>query len=146
LVIFFPFWYFAPRKIWQPCPTAEVSATEASQRGSLRINVRVKIDLISTFYSRDVVRFFPVAILTDSDCRVARFFLAQRTKTGKNIPKKDQKHIQYTNCSNVPNGHKVYQNFLLQGLIKIGIFGLKIYHLATLNRKSRKCYNAIALD
>jgi hypothetical protein len=36
---------------------------------------------------------------------------------------------------NIPNGHKIYQRLPLQDspkLIQIGIFGLKICHLATL--------------
>jgi hypothetical protein len=36
---------------------------------------------------------------------------------------------------NIPNGHKIYQHFPFQGLPKftqIFIFGLQIYHLATL--------------
>jgi hypothetical protein len=35
----------------------------------------------------------------------------------------------------VPNGHKIYLNFPFQGppkFTKIGIFGMKIYHLASL--------------
>jgi hypothetical protein len=35
-----------------------------------------------------------------------------------------------------PNGHKIYKNFPFYGLptfIQMGIFGLKIYHLATLS-------------
>jgi hypothetical protein len=39
---------------------------------------------------------------------------------------------------NIPNGHKIYQHLTLQALselTKIGIFGFKIYHLATLVRR-----------
>jgi hypothetical protein len=41
----------------------------------------------------------------------------------------------------IPNGHKIYQPFTFQGpkkITQIGIFGLKIYNLATLfsSRKS----------
>jgi hypothetical protein len=51
---------------------------------------------------------------------------------GPKIPKL----AKYTKLTHtIPNGHKIYQQRLLQGAQKftqIGIFGLKIYHLATL--------------
>jgi hypothetical protein len=74
--------------------------------------------------------------------RVARFFLLQHTKTGGNIPD-DQKYtiqvyqmaINYIKCpENLPNSHKIYQHCSLQDppkFTQIGIFGLRIYHLAT---------------
>jgi hypothetical protein len=73
--------------------------------------------------------------------RVARFFLVQNTKTGKNIPN-DHKiyHMDITYLQwpqNRPNGHKIYQDFPLQGppkFTQIGIFGSKTNHLATLIR------------
>jgi hypothetical protein len=40
-------------------------------------------------------------------------------------------------AQNIANGHKIYQKFPFQGPLKftqIGIFGLKINHLATLQR------------
>jgi hypothetical protein len=40
--------------------------------------------------------------------------------------------------SNIPNGHKIYQKFVIEGPPKctqIGIFGLKINHLATLHSR-----------
>jgi hypothetical protein len=52
--------------------------------------------------------------------RVARFFLTQNTKTGKNIPNtKTGKNIPNTKTGkNIPNhhnitmnGHKIYQNY-----------------------------------
>jgi hypothetical protein len=74
--------------------------------------------------------------------RVARFFLGATYQNGKNVPKWPQ---------NIPNGHKFFQiavKYLQQMAIKFtniflyyidspkftltGIFGLKIYHLATL--------------
>jgi hypothetical protein len=42
------------------------------------------------------------------------------------------------------NGHKIYQLFPMYGPPKyteIGIFGLKIYHLANLNSEDRKLAN-----
>jgi hypothetical protein len=50
--------------------------------------------------------------------RVARFFLAQHTKTKKNLPN-DHKISQIANTytkwtENLPNGHKIYQHLLLQ--------------------------------
>jgi hypothetical protein len=57
----------------------------------------------------------------------------------KNIPndhKLFQMAINYTKWpQNIPDGHKIYQHFPWQGPLKlsqIGIFGLKINHLATL--------------
>jgi hypothetical protein len=58
--------------------------------------------------------------------RVARFFLAHGNKPGKDVPTKS--------TQNVRNGHKIYQHFPIKGPPKftpIGIFGLKINHLAT---------------
>jgi hypothetical protein len=56
--------------------------------------------------------------------RTARFFLAQHTKTGKNIPnyhKLYQMAIKYTTYQHLPL--QDHQKFA-----QIGIFGLKIYH------------------
>jgi hypothetical protein len=71
--------------------------------------------------------------------RVARFYSVQHTKEGKNI---------YQITAKIPNAHKIYHDgrkyskwqkyitaFSLQGPrihTKIGIFGLKRSHLATL--------------
>jgi hypothetical protein len=71
--------------------------------------------------------------------RVARFSWAQHTKTGKMY----QMTTKFTKSpSNLPIGRKIYQIAVkytnifhyntLQNLPKSGIFGLKIYHLATL--------------
>jgi hypothetical protein len=52
--------------------------------------------------------------------------LAQHTKPGQ---------IYQNGSKKRPNGHKIYQHLPLQDTPKfthIGIFGLKIYHLATL--------------
>jgi hypothetical protein len=58
---------------------------------------------------------------------------------GKKYTKVTTKYIQRplntTNDFKIPNGHKIYQNILLQGLKKYTknkILGLKIYHLATI--------------
>jgi hypothetical protein len=71
--------------------------------------------------------------------KVARFFLVQHTKTGKIVPNDHKLYEMVTKQTkwryDRPNGHKIYQHFSLQDLPKfaqIGIFGLKIYHLATL--------------
>jgi hypothetical protein len=65
-----------------------------------------------------------------SKTRVARFFLAQHTKTGKMY----QMTIKYTKWPhNTPNGHKMYQQMPLQEppkFTQIEIFGLKINRLA----------------
>jgi hypothetical protein len=88
------------------------------------------------------------------DTRVARFFLKQHTKTGKiyqiTIAYVYQMATKYTKWpQNIPNGHKIYQMatkytkwpynittyFIARPSKKftqIGIFGLKICHLATL--------------
>jgi hypothetical protein len=63
---------------------------------------------------------------------VARFFLVQHTKTGKMY----QIAIKYTKWrENWPNGYTIYHHLPLQDppkFTQVGIFGLKIYHLATL--------------
>jgi hypothetical protein len=73
-------------------------------------------------------------IFEQASGRVARFFLVQHTKTGKIC----QITIKYTKRPlHIPNGHKIYQHLPLKDpskFIKICIFGLKIYHLATLPR------------
>jgi hypothetical protein len=64
--------------------------------------------------------------------RVARVFVVQYTKTDKIY----QSAINFTKWpENSPNGHKVYQRLPSQDhpkFTQIGIFGLKINHLATL--------------
>jgi hypothetical protein len=71
--------------------------------------------------------------------RVARFFLVNDTKGGKNVP--NELRIYYMVIAhpklpkNIPNVHKIYQHFPIEGpqkFIHIGIFCLKISHLATL--------------
>jgi hypothetical protein len=67
--------------------------------------------------------------------RVARFFLVHYTRTGKSIPN-DQKAMIYTNWpENIPNGQKytnIFHSNALQNIPNLGFFGMKIYHLATL--------------
>jgi hypothetical protein len=49
----------------------------------------------------------------------------------------------------VPNVHKLYQNFPFQGLpkcTKIGIFGLKIFYLATLAISRFNFYLRVSLE
>jgi hypothetical protein len=66
--------------------------------------------------------------------------LVQHTKRGKNVPKRGeiyQMSIKYAKWpENWPNGsHKIYQHLPSQDppkFTQIGIFGLKINHLATL--------------
>jgi hypothetical protein len=58
------------------------------------------------------------------------FFLLQQTNTG-NLPN----YHKINQITNFPKSLKINQNFPLQGLpkmLKIGSFGTKIYHLATL--------------
>jgi hypothetical protein len=71
--------------------------------------------------------------------RVARFLLYQHlekyTRLPQNIP---FGHKIYQMAIKIPrpNVHKIYQNLILQDppkLTQIAIFGLKIYHLATLS-------------
>jgi hypothetical protein len=60
------------------------------------------------------------------------FSWSKHTKMGKNIP---NYHTLYQTSIKYTNGHKIYQHFLFQGppkFTQIGIFGLKINHLATL--------------
>jgi hypothetical protein len=75
--------------------------------------------------------------------RVARFFLVHTwsyqnglkcTKWAQNVP---NGHINIPNVRkiHIPNGHKIYQHFPIEGppkFTQIGILGLKINHLATL--------------
>jgi hypothetical protein len=73
--------------------------------------------------------------------RVARFFLVQHTKTGKNL-QNDQKIYQmainfFQWPNNRPNLHKIYPHFQLEyppKFTQIGIFGLKTNHLASLKQ------------
>jgi hypothetical protein len=44
--------------------------------------------------------------------RVARFFLAQHAKTGKNIPKRLH-NIQNYHRISIPNAHKIYQKAIM---------------------------------
>jgi hypothetical protein len=71
--------------------------------------------------------------------RVARLFLVHHFKTGKNqrnyyqIYQRAVKYFKWP--YNRPNVHKIYNHLPLQDPPKFtqtGIFGLKIYHLATL--------------
>jgi hypothetical protein len=53
-------------------------------------------------------------------------------KTPQNIP---NGHEIHKNDVSIPNGHEILQHFSFQGTPKftqLGIFGMKIYHLATL--------------
>jgi hypothetical protein len=68
-------------------------------------------------------------------------------KNGQNVPKWPQKYqiaVKYTKIAmKIPNetGHEAHQIFPFQGLPKLVIFGLKIYHLATL--ELRRTYIAL---
>jgi hypothetical protein len=69
--------------------------------------------------------------------RVARFFLVQYSKTGKNIPndhKINPKAIKYTKwLSNIPNGKKytnIFHSKALRNTPNLGFLGFKIFHLA----------------
>jgi hypothetical protein len=62
---------------------------------------------------------------------------------GPNIPKREKINKRTTNSTkrlkNIPNGRKINQHFPFNGPPKhtqIGIFGLKINHLATLNQSA----------
>jgi hypothetical protein len=76
--------------------------------------------------------------------RVARFFLVHDTKSGTNVPNEHKMYqmvIKYTKYPyvNIPNGHKIFQLFPIWGprkFTQIGILGLKINHLATLDQNS----------
>jgi hypothetical protein len=66
----------------------------------------------------------------DQGCQIFLREIYQMTikniKLPQNIPNGRKVHK--------PNGHKIYQHLLLQGhpkFTQIGIFGMKIYHLAT---------------
>jgi hypothetical protein len=77
--------------------------------------------------------------------RIARFSLVQHTKMGKiyqNVHKIYQMDAKYTKWPhNIPNGHELDQHSPLQDpriSTQIGIFGLNIYHLATLPQSTVK--------
>jgi hypothetical protein len=60
---------------------------------------------------------------------------------GINVPNENEIYlmvIKYSQCpKNIPDAHEIYQHFTFQGppkVTQIGIFVLKINHLATLNR------------
>jgi hypothetical protein len=81
----------------------------------------------------------PASRANQSKFRVARFFVVQHTKSGKNIPKGHKIYLMVTKYTewtlNRPNKHKIYKHCPLQDLQKFtqtGIFVLKMYHLATL--------------
>jgi hypothetical protein len=83
-------------------------------------------------------KFNRLGIPTAEINRVARFFLVKHTKTGY-IYKMTPNLTKWLN--NIPNDHKIYQHFLLQGAPKYIYphwdFWYEIYHLATqeINRK-----------
>jgi hypothetical protein len=70
--------------------------------------------------------------------RFARFFLVRTYQNEKNIPINHTLpncHKIYQTVLNISKGHKIYQHFPFQGppnCTQIGIFGMKINHLATL--------------
>jgi hypothetical protein len=64
--------------------------------------------------------------------RLARYFLVHHTKTRKNIP---NEHKINQIAVNISNGHEIYQQCPFQDPPKstqTGIFGIQIFHLATL--------------
>jgi hypothetical protein len=72
---------------------------------------------------------------------VARFFMTRTSQNGEKYTKLSQHYQMVINYNkwpnNIPNGHKIYQPFPFLGFPKftqIGIFGLKIYHLARVAR------------
>jgi hypothetical protein len=82
------------------------------------------------------------------ESRVARLILMQCTKTEKNIPndhKIYQMAVKHTKTPRYrPTGHKMYQHLPVQDppkFTQIRIFGLKIYHLATLVESRSRSYD-----
>jgi hypothetical protein len=78
-----------------------------------------------------------------------RFFLVQTNQIGKNVPndhKLYQTAITFSKWPlNIPHGHKIYQHFPFQcspKFTQIGIFGLKLNHLATLLQERVKDYHS----
>jgi hypothetical protein len=70
--------------------------------------------------------------------KVARFFCTQYTKTEENIPNGNKICIPNDRDVYSPNGYRISHPFALQGppkFTRLGIFGLKIHHLATLELK-----------
>jgi hypothetical protein len=118
-VHFSPFWFVAPRKIWQPCLAQEVVGTDEK--------LFFRHDSLSGDRSSQTAPLKPDDFSYDStyacmhvlSSRVARFFLVQYTQLGK---------IWY---KNIPNNHKIkpmtaentnrskkFQNFPIAGFRK----------------------------
>jgi hypothetical protein len=79
-------------------------------------------------------------VIGGDEGRVARSFLVKIYQNREKYTKLSlnyQMAIKYTKwAKSIPNGHKRYQHFPVQGppkFAQIGIFGLKINHLATLD-------------
>jgi hypothetical protein len=75
------------------------------------------------------------SVVPEQGCQIFRGTIYQN---GENIPndhKIYQSALKYTKWpENGPNGHKIYKHRQLQDppkFTQIGIFGLKVYHLAT---------------
>jgi hypothetical protein len=71
--------------------------------------------------------------------RVARFVLVHDTKTGKNVP---NEHKRYQNAHKIFQMAIKYKHFTIYvppNFAQIGIFGLKINHLATPVSMSSNC-------
>jgi hypothetical protein len=109
-------------------------------------NGRVKVSH-RTFFLPDKLFYKPGSdqALDDSALRHleqgCHIFLSSRFQNGKNVPNDHKIYkipTKYTKWSQKrPNGHKIYQHLSLKDppkFTQIRIFGLKIFHLATLEQ------------
>jgi hypothetical protein len=84
----------------------------------------------------------PEEIRVHGACQGCQIFLGavnqngeKYTKMDTNLPNGIKIGIPICLTYNIQNGHKIYEHFPFQGpskISQIGIFGMKIYHLATL--------------
>jgi hypothetical protein len=47
--IFFPFWYFVPRKIWQPCSRVLFEGLNPAGFGLIVYSIKIKIEQVQTW-------------------------------------------------------------------------------------------------
>jgi hypothetical protein len=97
--------------------------------------VRLNIENLLPMYIRWNLRF--CCEFRESECwnfwpnfwglisRVARFFLAQHSETGKNIPNNENILPKWT--QNIPNGHTIYQHLPLQTPPKFTQLGFLVF-------------------
>jgi hypothetical protein len=109
---------------------------------------KCKIEILITIWKPKLPVLRNWIYLGKQGCQILLDTIYQK---GGNIPndhKLYQTSINYTKWpNNILNGHKIYRHFPYEGtpnFTKIGIFGLKINHLATLYVGKESLFNAAA--